>query len=162
MHAGWGHPNGRQRGQIEFPVGQAAGRRMMRDCIGFVSRLESPSGRCSHLENVRTSLWSELTVPAATSAEGASTESGIFWNCMIRHNPGLAQRVEEFLREAAGNERDRRASREDFAKRATPSFAGSWMQPWFGRCPRCSSTQNSRWTMRRVTIFKLGPPSWRR
>lgn len=98
IHAGSGCPNG--RGQLEFPGGHKACRRIMSERIPALSSAELCASKCLHLENVRASLWSELTVPASTNARGASTEARRLWNALQHPTHVLAQRVQQFLRGA--------------------------------------------------------------
>ena len=94
LHALWGRPNG--AGELEYPGGQAAGRAAVSAAFARITPADLDADDCPHLEHVKTSLWAELTVPAATREMDAGNESLIFWETMRRHDPVLAGSVVSF------------------------------------------------------------------
>ena len=86
-----------QSGISNTQMGQSRGRAFVRCHLPVhLQDLLHSLGECAAaarlLEDVVLSLWRELTVPAA-SGENASPEAVLFWNCVRREKPALADEV---------------------------------------------------------------------
>ena len=124
IHAGWGLPN--IDGMLEYPGGQQAGRRKMSECLQHIAAEDLESSTCTHLDHVRSSLWSELTMPAATSMQAASVESRIMWTCMRQQHPALSRRVEQFILEAAHHSAEREVARSNYQRACNRIFKANF------------------------------------
>ena len=128
MHAAWGEPIAELA--LEYPGGQSRCRAFVRSHLpAHIQDLQPSLGECAAaarlLEDVVLSLWQERTVPAA-SGEHASPEAVLFWNCLQREKPALADEVSSFLERWTADERQQERARGVYNDACTAVFREEW------------------------------------